>query len=67
MLKVSGKVAVIISALNNKIIEVDKKNQGDYIVAINPVGDISNIDANISVGSSFCIWIKGDMDEIANI
>jgi fructose-1,6-bisphosphatase I len=40
----------------DKPIEIAVENQGNYIVAFDPLDGSSNIDANVSIGSIFSIW-----------
>lgn len=58
MLTSSFQVALMISEENEKLVEVDLKHQGKYIVCFDPLDGSSNIDCLISIGSIFSIFKK---------
>ena len=51
---------------NEEPIKVETENQGKYFVAFDPLDGSSNIDANVSIGSIFCIWKKRSEGDKAN-
>jgi len=53
-LKKGGEVCAIISEEEEQII--DLKNDGQYVVAIDPLDGSSNIDVNVSIGTIFSIF-----------
>lgn len=52
---------------DEKVISVDVKQGGKYVVSFDPLDGSSNIDANISIGSIFGVWKRiSETDEEGN-
>ena len=49
---------MVISSQDEKATLLGKKDAGVFIVAIDPIDNISNIEENNCLGSIFCIWRK---------
>jgi fructose-1,6-bisphosphatase I len=56
LLASSYQTCAMVSEENEKIIEVEEKNQGKYIVCFDPLDGSSNIDCLVSIGSIFGIF-----------
>ena len=64
ILRRSGCVAMMASEENEEVIGVPEELQGDYIVVFDPLDGSSNIDANVSIGTVFGIYRRGDDDTV---
>lgn len=47
---------MMVSEEEDHPVEVPLDQQGKYILAFDPLDGSSNIDANVGIGSIFCIW-----------
>ena len=62
-LKATGMVCCMVSEEEENAIII-KNSEGKYILAFDPLDGSSNIDCNVSIGSIFGIWKKGEDEEI---
>lgn len=58
MLTSSFTTCLLVSEENEKVIEVETRNRGKYIVCFDPLDGSSNIDCLVSIGSIFAIYRK---------
>ena len=52
----------MVSEEETKAVVVEKKFAGRFAIAFDPLDGSANLDANVSVGSIFGIWIKKQQD-----
>ncbi|CCW64800.1 unnamed protein product [Phytomonas sp. EM1] len=57
-------VTILGSEEEEDIILIDKDKCGDYIIFFDPLDGSSNIDANVTIGSIWCIWRLPPGEEI---
>lgn len=64
VLRRSGCVAAMASEEDDALIEVSPEQQGDYIVAFDPLDGSSNIDVSVSIGTVFAIYPRRAPDRV---
>jgi len=57
-LKSTKEVCVMVSEEESEAILVEKEFSGKFCIAFDPLDGSANLDANVSVGSIFAIWMK---------
>lgn len=57
-LKYGGQVCAICSEENEELVHLDnpRSNQGNYVIAMDPLDGSSNIEVNVSIGTVFAIY-----------
>lgn len=63
MMSSSHSAGVIVTQELAKPVEVEKSKKGKYMIAVDPLDGMSNIDCSITVGSIFLIMVKQDDDQ----